>query len=86
MTHDELIEISDMFDNELIYPTEFEDTIIGYCDDKGIGRLIIDENAIIKQLTDEGCTEDEAWDHYSYNIIRSLDYQKNPPIIMRSVL
>jgi len=54
-------------DNELVYPTGFEDCIIGVCEDKMI--LIMDSDKIIEKLIKEdGMTDIDALEHYTYNI------------------
>ena len=54
-------------DDELLYPTGFEDCIIGVYEDKMI--LVMDADKIIEKLINEdGMSETDALEHYSYNI------------------
>ena len=54
-------------EEKLMYPTGFEDCIIGVCEDKMI--LVIDADKVINKLVEEdGMTHEDALEHYSYNI------------------
>lgn len=54
-------------EEELMYPTGFEDCIVGVCEDKMI--LVIDADKVINQLVEkDGMTHEDALEHYSYNI------------------
>jgi hypothetical protein len=54
-------------DDILMYPTGFEDCIIGVYEEKMI--LVLDADKIINKLiTEEGMSEVDALEHFSYNI------------------
>ena len=54
-------------DDILMYPTGFEDCIIGVYEEKMI--LVLDADKIIEKLiTEEGMSEVDALEHFSYNI------------------
>ena len=60
-----------------------DSAIIGITDT----RVVYDERKIIEGLMEEGCTEEDAWDHYGFNIQGSLvgrDNDDDYPIIIRT--
>ena len=58
-----------------------EGAVIGVTEDGS--RFIYDYDRIIELLqTNDGMSEEDAWDWYSYNIERSFPYYQPSPIIM----
>ncbi len=54
-------------DEKLLYPTGFEDCVIGLCEDKMV--LVLDVDKIIKKLIkEEGMSFTDAVEHFYYNI------------------
>ena len=45
--------------------------------------VVYDEALIIEALTDEETTEEEAWDHYGFNILGGYFGENQPLIIKR---
>ena len=59
----------------------YDEAIIGITD----SRVVYSERAIIDIIVEEGCTEEEAWDHYGFNIQGSIQDQVDYPLIIRTV-
>lgn len=54
-------------DDILMYPTGFEDCIVGICEEKMI--LVLDADKIIEKLIkEEGMSDIDAIEHFHYNI------------------
>jgi len=58
-------------EEEFLKMDGFDDEIIGVTEDM---RLIYSVSLIIARLISEGSTEEDALDHFGYNIVRSLPY------------
>ena len=60
----------------------FDDAVIGF--DQAEMRLIYSVPDCIDCLVKEGMSEDDAIDHFEYNVRRSIPYVENAPILMDS--
>jgi hypothetical protein len=57
-------------------PEEFDDCIIGL--EVSSMRIVYAEELIIRELMSEGLEFEEAYDHYSYNILGSYIGEQTP--------
>lgn len=60
----------------------FDEAIIGITTEDE-PRVVYSEQDIIKVLMDDGASEEDAWDHYGYNVLGSLRNETPYPIIVR---
>lgn len=62
---------------------EFDDAIIGITASTE-PQVVYSEAGIIEILMKEGCTDEEAWDHYGFNILGSIQPTGPYPIIVKT--
>lgn len=63
-------------DEEILKADGFDDAIIGI--ESKTGRLVYSKSLVIHILVDEGMTEEEALEHYYYNIEGAYVGEKTP--------
>lgn len=69
---------------DALFMDGFDGAIIGVTSETE-PRVVYDERLIIQLLIDEGCTEEEAWDHYGFNVQGSIQPgDPRYPIIIRT--
>lgn len=67
---------------EALFLDGYDEAIIGITS----CSVVYDERQIIEILIAEGCSEEDAWDHYGFNIEGSIQpNDDNYPIIIRSL-
>ena len=66
---------------EALFLDGYDEAIIGITD----SQVVYSERAIIDTLVSEGCSEEDAWDHYGFNILGSIQDQTDYPLIIRAV-
>jgi len=79
-----LTEIAEIYDDDMLYPTDLKEAIIGtielFDSTKGIiTRLVLDKNKclsiLMENFKDDGCSEEEAYtlaiEHFDFNVIGS---------------
>lgn len=77
----QLKKILENFEDEtFVIMDGFDDAVIGF--DQGEMRLIYSVPDCIDCLVREGMNEDDAIDHFEYNVRRSIPYVENAPILM----
>ncbi len=75
---DEFLESMDP-EEGLMYPTGYEDCILGVIESIGSGRkIVMSTKGIIQKLIDEGMTHEEAIEMFEYNIIGSYVGEGTP--------
>lgn len=76
-------EILEELNEQALFMDGFDDAIVGVtCETEP--RVVYSEERIIDMLMKEGCTEEEAWDHYGFNIQGSIQPNDHDyPIIIR---
>jgi len=76
-------EIAEAMDVEMLVMDGLDDAIIGVTSETE-PRVVYSEGLIIKVLMEDGCTEEEAWDHYGFNILGSLQADHAYPVIIKT--
>ena len=71
-------EIAEAFGEEVLLFTDFDDALIGISTDY---VAVYSERRIIELLVAEGMSEEDAWDHYGFNMLGSHVGQKTPIIV-----
>ena len=66
-------------DDTFVKVDGFDDAVIGF--DHCETRLIYSVSKMIDCLVNEGMDVDDAIDHFEYNVVRSIPYIKNAPIL-----
>lgn len=68
-TRKQFLDLAFDFDDELAYPTGYEDCIVGLIvqSDK-TAALLVDADKIVERLEADGMSYEEAWEYYSFNI------------------
>lgn len=61
---------------------EFDDAILGITAETE-PRVVYSEQRIIEILVADGCTEEEARDHYGFNVLGSIQPGAEYPVIVR---
>jgi len=80
---DKRTEISDV-DEDVLFLTEdfYDEALVGYA--QGCGRetvAVYDMQVCIQVLIEEGATEEEAMEHFDYNVMGSYVGQRTPIFI-----
>ena len=66
-------------DDEIMCADGFDEAIVGVAYMFGGNAVALyDRNKIIETLVDEGLTEEEAWEHYDFNIAGGYVGEKTP--------
>lgn len=63
-------------DEQFLYPTGFENAIIGV--EPNTMRLVLSEERILEILVEDGMNLEDALDYYSYNIEHAYIGEKTP--------
>ena len=75
--------LEELGDPEALFMDGYDDAIVGLTSETE-PRVVYSEERIIDILIKEGCTEEEAWDHYGFNIQGSIQPNDHSyPIIIR---
>jgi hypothetical protein len=75
-----LQEILDNYpDMEFVKADGFDEAVIGMTTDF---KLVYCVGDMIQVLIDEGMELDDAIDHFEYNVVRSLPYVENAPVLV----
>lgn len=57
-------------DEDTVLYHGFEDCVVGMAERFGTGQVLVyDRDKILEKLQTEGLTEEEAWEHYGFNIL-----------------
>ena len=67
-------------DEEALLLDGYDKAIVGIMD----GRVVYDEERIIDIIMSEGATNEEAWDHYGFNILGSIQPEGGYPLFIRT--
>lgn len=62
---------------------EFDGAIIGITASSE-PQVVYDEARIIEILMEDGCTDEEAWDHYGFNVLGSIQPTGPYPVIVKT--
>lgn len=76
-------EIAEESGEDLLVMDGFDDAILGVTDSFGAMRVVYCRHRIISILVEEGLSEEEAWDHYGFNIQSAYVGEHTPVIITR---
>jgi hypothetical protein len=69
-------------DDTFVKVDGFDDAVIGV--DACNTRLVYDVSLMIECLVKEGMEVDDAIDHFEYNVVRSIPYIENAPVLVNT--
>lgn len=75
-------EILEELNEEALFMDGFDDAIVGVTSETE-PRVVYSEERIIDVLVKDGCTDEEAWDHYGFNVQGSIQPGHEYPVIIR---
>lgn len=77
----------DAFDDELLFmdpPEQFDSCILGVAERCGFGPTVVyDTEKVIQALIADGLSEEDAMDHFGFNILGAYVGEKTPLYLTR---